>query len=481
MHAAGVFQRAVRRMGDRPFAFDRSTALTYEEADRRTDAVCADLRRRGVSPGNPVAFCAADSVDLLVAIIATWKAGALPSLIDPRTKAESLAYFVEDIGATLTIAEPEQRDRLSEAGADHVVDLKEMGNDVASVDARHDEAAPLFLSYTSGTTGMPKGCILSSGPVTVGTACIADRLGLERSDTLLVSTPTASSFQLVAGLLPALHVGATVGLAAGSTTDEIWAMADEWKATVLVAYPLTLADMVNSAGSSSGPPFRLALSGGSPLAPRIKRDYKDILGIPLLESYGQSELGGFMALGSPHDGSQSTRGYVGRPLPDRLALICDEDGNELPPGDVGEVMVPEGYFAGYKNKAEATADVLEGGLLRCGDLAVADDDGYIKVLGRTRERASAERRGGFLRDVEDAYYDHPDVLHAAVVESRSDGRIRSFVELLPGRQRNGTELTSFAAERVSGGLRPEQTVVLDAMPRTFSGKADRLRLAESGA
>src|SRR5918992_5277772 len=240
MHAAGVFQRAVRRMGDRPFAFDRST-----------DAVCADLRRRGVSPGNPVAFCAADSVDLVVAIIATWKAGALPSLIDPRTKAESLAYFVEDIGATLTIAEPEQRDRLSEAGADHVVDLKEMGNDVASVDARHDEAAPLFLSYTSGTTGMPKGCILSSGPVTVGTACIADRLGLERSDTLLVSTPTASSFQLVAGLLPALHVGATVGLAAGSTTDEIWAMADEWKATVLVAYPLTLADMVNSAGSSS--------------------------------------------------------------------------------------------------------------------------------------------------------------------------------------------------------------------------------------
>jgi long-chain acyl-CoA synthetase len=479
VHAVRVFERAVRREGDRPFAFDRSTAVSYQEADERTDAVCGGLVRRGVSPGDTVAFCAADSVDLLLGIIGTWKAGALPSLIDPRTKEESLAYFVQDIEAGLTVAEPEHHDRLIRAGASSVIGLKDLGHDAVSAEVRHNEKAPLYLSYTSGTTGVPKGCILKSGSVTVGASCTADRLGLQRLDTLLVTTPTASSFQLVAALLPALHVGGTIGLASGSTTDEIWAIAREWKATVLVAYPLTLADMVNSAKSSLDSPFRLALSGGSPLSPRIKRDYQDVLGIALLESYGQSEFGGFMALGSPRDGAQSMQGYVGRPLPDRLALICDREGQEVPSGELGEVMVPEGYFAGYKNKPEATAQVLAGGLLRCGDVAVADDDGHIKVLGRTRERDNAEARGGFLRDVEDAYYEHPDVMHAAVVESKRDGRIRAFVELLVGSHADEDALTSFAAGRVSSGLHPTRTSILEAMPRTFSGKADRLRLAET--
>jgi long-chain acyl-CoA synthetase len=479
VHAVRVFERAVRRERDRPFAFDRSTAVSYREADERTHAVCGGLVRLGVSPGDTVAFCAGDSVDLLLGIIGTWKAGGLPSLIDPRTKQENLAYFVEDIAAGLIVADPEHHDRLREVGANSVISLKDLGHEAVGAQVRHDEEAPLYLSYTSGTTGVPKGCILKSGPVTVGASCTADRLGLERLDTLLVTTPTASSFLLVAALLPALHVGGTIGLAAGSTTEEIWAMAGEWKATVFVAYPLTLADIVNSAKSSLSTPFRLALSGGSPLAPRIKRDFQDVLGIALLESYGQSEFGGFMALGSPRDGARSIEGYVGRSLPDRLALICDGDGQEVPAGQLGEVMVPEGYFAGYKNKPEATEQVLAGGLLRCGDVAIADDDGYIKVLGRTRERDNADVRGGFLRDVEDAYYEHPDVLHAAVVESRSDGRIRAFVELRLGRHVDKDALTSFAAGRVSSGLHPAQTSILDAMPRTFSGKADRLRLAET--
>lgn len=480
MHAIGVFDRAVRRDRDRTFAFDKSTAVSYGEADERTDAIAGDLVGRGVLPGDPVAFCAVDSVDLLLGIIGTWKAGALPSLIDPRTNDDQLPYFVEDVGAGLVGSEPEHRDRLRRAGATEIVDLKDLG-DAASMEGRHDEEAPLYLSYTSGTTGVPKGCVLKSGLVTVGAACIADRLGLSRSDTLLVTTPTASSFQLVAALLPALHVGGTIGLAAGSATDEIWAIAGEWNATVLVAYPLTLADMVNAASPLMDSPFRLALSGGSPLAPRIKRDYQDRLGIALLESYGQSEFGGFMALGSITDGARSGEGFVGRPLPDRIALVCDKRGKELPPGQVGEVMVPEGYFAGYKNKPEATAETLPDELLRCGDLAVADEDGYLKVLGRTREGMNARLRGAFLRDVEDKYYEHADVLHAAVVESAKDGTVQGFVELRAGCRVDAGTLTSFVEQSVPAAAKPAQTTILEAMPRTFSGKADRLRLADGGA
>ena len=479
MDAIGAFRRAVHRGPNRTFAFDPETSITYAEADERSDAVAGAFVEAGLEPGQTVGLSSPDGVGQLIAILGAWKAGLLPGLIDARTADEDLPHLVQDVGAPLVLAAPEQHDRLRGAGAVAVVDVDTFGRGTAGGNPdRHGPQAPLFLSYTSGTTGAPKGAILLSGPVALGTACIADRLGILRDDVLLATTPTPSSFQLVAALLPAIHVGACIGLVAGGSTDRIWAIARERGATVLVAYPLTLADVVNAPQAFEGAsPFRLALSGGSPLAPRIKRDYVERLGIPLLESYGQSELGGFMALGSRADGERSLAGFVGRPLPDRVAFVGGPDGRELPAGEVGEVLVPSGYFDRYRNLPEATARALEGGALHCGDLGIADADGYLKVLGRTREAAAAERRGGFLRELEDSFYEHEDVRHAAVVERTSDDAVVAFVELRDDRRVSEDELASFASAKVPEGLRPVATTVLDRMPRTFSGKANRLRLA----
>ena len=206
----------------------------------------------------------------------------------------------------------------------------------------HDESSPLFLSYTSGTTGDPKGVVLTSGAVTLGAACIAERLRYGMNDVLVATTPVASSFQLVASAMPALHAGAHVVLAAGHHPGEVWEDISAHGGTVLVAYPLTLADVVGLAREAKpAHGLRLALSGGSPLAPRIKRDYREHLGIPLAESYGQSELGGFMVLGTPGDDSAGP----GLPLPDRLAFVAGPDNRELPAGGVGEVVVAEGFLS----------------------------------------------------------------------------------------------------------------------------------------
>ena len=479
MDAVTSFRRAVHRGPDHLFAFDATSSVTYAEADVRSDAIAAALADAGLGPGDIVGLSSPDCVEQLLAILGSWKAGVLPGLIDARTGDEDLAYFVGDVGAKLVLAAPDLHERLGAAGSPAVADIETFGADGGGGDAsRHGPDSPLYLSYTSGTTGAPKGAILRSGPVTLGTSCIADRLGITRDDVLLATTPTASSFQLVAAFLPAVHACATIGLTAGRSTDEIWAIARERGATVLVAYPLTLSDVVQAPQAiEPGASFRVALSGGSPLAPRIKRDYRERLGIPLLESYGQSELGGFMALGGREDGERSLAGYVGRSLPDRPAYVADPDGDELPPGTVGEVVVPSGFFDSYANKPSETATALAGGVLHCGDLGVADADGYLKVLGRTREADAAERRGGFLRELEDALYEHEDVQHAAVVERASDREVVAFVELRAGMSVGDDEIESFAAARVPAGLRPAATSILARMPRTFSGKANRQQLS----
>ena len=480
MDAVSVFGRSVKRFPDRTFVFDAGTTVTYAQADERSDAIASELVGAGLAPGETVGLSSSDRAEQLLAILGIWKAGLLPGLIDARTSDDDLPSFVGDVGAKLVLATPDLHERLGRGGAAEVADITAFGDEASATDRCHGPDAPLYLSYTSGTTGAPKGAILLSEPVSVGTACIADRIGLTREDVLLATTPTASSFQLVAAFLPAIHVGASIGLVAGRSTEEIWSIARERAATVLVAYPLTLADVVNAPQADAGSPFRVALSGGSPLAPRIKRDYRDRFGIPLLESYGQSELGGFMALGGHGDGERSMAGYVGRPLPDRPAYVAGADGEELPPGEVGEVLVPFGFFDSYRNKPDETAEALAGGVLHCGDVAVADPDGFLKVLGRTREARSASRRGGFLRELEDAFYEHEHVQHAAVIERASDGAVAAFIELREGRATSADELTSFAAARVPEGLRPVQTEILETMPRTFSGKANRLSLA-SGA
>lgn len=477
MDIATVFRRSATRYHDRTFLLDQSGSCTYGQANVRTDAIAAELEKRGVTDGAVLGLSASDRVSLWLAIIGAWKAGALPGLIDPRTADKDLPYFVGDVGAELVAAAPELHERLQAAGAGDITDLSSLGESDGVPVSLHGPESPLFLSYTSGTTGPPKGAILNSGPVTLGTACIADRLQLMSDDVLLATTPTSSSFQLVAALMPAIHTGAAVGLVAGSGTQEIWQAARSWKASILVAYPLTLADIVNAPeANETDSTFRAALSGGSPLAPRIKRDYAERIGIQLLESYGQSELGGFMAMGGSADGERALAGFVGRPLPDRPSYVGGADGSELAPEEVGEVLVPFGYFPGYRNKPDKTAESLAGGVLHTGDLGVSDSDGYLKVLGRTGEAAAAARRGGFLRELEDACYEHPDVQHAAVVEC-ADGEVEAFIELREGRSVQSSEIEELAAEKVSKGLRPRATTVLPAMPRSFSGKADRLRLA----
>ncbi|MXZ31518.1 MAG: acyl--CoA ligase [Acidimicrobiia bacterium] len=481
MDIVTVLERACERHAERPALSRDETTVSYGTLGQRVPEVAGTLATLGVRPGSTVGICSPDSIEAWLAVFAAWRLGALPALIDARTPDDRLGYFVGDMDPAVVVSDEENRPRLAEILGIDAAPLAEVAaGGAASAPRNHDEASPLFLSYTSGTTGDPKGVVLTSGPVTLGTACIAERLRYRTDDVLVATTPVASSFQLVASAMPALHTGAHVVLAAGHSPREVWEDIAAQRGTVLIAYPLTLADVVGLAtglAPDTAPEhsLRLALSGGSPLAPRIKRDYRDHLGVPLAESYGQSELGGFMVLGTPGD-ETAPEGFAGRPLPDRLAYVADADNRELSAGAVGEVVVAEGFFGEYRNKPEAYARTTAGGVLHTGDVGVASAQGHIKVMGRVQEADAARCRGGFLREVEDAAYDHPAVRHASVVVDAGE-RVRCFVELAEPGTVGAEEIAEHLRARVPASLVPAGVHVLATFPRTFSGKADRLSLA----
>ncbi len=478
MDIVTVLERACERHADRPALSREGTTVSYAEVGEQVPVVAAALADLGVGAGSTVGVCSPDSIEAWLAIFAVWRLGALPALIDARTPDDRLGYFVGDMDPAVVVSDDENRPRLAEILGIEAARLADVvgADGTATAPNNHHESSPLFLSYTSGTTGDPKGVVLTSGPVTLGAACIAERLGYGMHDVLVATTPVASSFQLVASAMPALHTGAHVVLAAGHTPSEVWEDIAAYDGTVLVAYPLTLADVVGLARENKpAHGLRLALSGGSPLAPRIKRDYREHLGIPLAESYGQSELGGFMVLGTPGD-ETAPEGFAGRPLPDRLAYVADPDNRELPAGSIGEVVVAEGFFGEYRNKPEAFAKTTAGGVLHTGDVGVASAAGHIKVLGRVQEADAAPRRGGFLREVEDAAYDHPAVRHASVVID-GGGDVRCFVELNASGIADEEEIAAHIRARVPESLLPAGVHILDKFPRTFSGKADRLHLS----
>jgi len=475
-----VFRETVNKFSGKCFLFDTETRITYRDADLLSDAIAGDLSNIGIVKDSVVGICGPDQVQIWLLIIAIWKLGALPAMVDPRTPPESIEYFIDDLNAEAMVADFRSFEMLSSKGAKNLILLSDVGmsGNVGKIPSgQHDAASSLFVSYTSGTTGSPKGVVLLSGPVTTGTRFIAERLKLRSTDVLLATTPISSSFQLVAALMPVLHVGATLGLVAGQNIAKICEIVKIEQVSVFIGYPLTLADFVNSVEGGASNSLRLALSGGSPLAPRIKRDYQSKLGISLLESYGQSELGGFMVLGSTDDGDQSFDGYAGRSSSDRNAFVGDEKLNPAIHGEIGEVLVDQGYFARYLNKEEAFKATTAGGFLHTGDLAKSDADGYIKVVGRVQEGVAAKSRGGFLRELEDVAYENKSILHAVVVETKK-GSVVLFVQPKINNEFEISQFQDLIQTSVVPGLLPSIIKVLSSMPRTFSGKADRRLLTE---
>ncbi len=495
---ADMLRRATWRLPERQFLHwsDRGRTITYAEGEVLSDAVAGALAELGVHKGDRVGIFAHNGLDYVMAMFGAWKLGAISAHINVL-QADNLSWFVQDAAPRVLIYtgdlhEVVARNRPYMPSVQHYICFD--GERPGALDWNALLAARLtppavhvdgndaaHLSYTSGSSGKPKGVILAHGPTARATHCIAERLQLTKEDISLGPTSLASSYHLVGNLLPAIHRGACVGVRARWDASTVWQEMDRRGVTFLVANPLLLGELLSSCRAVGRKPvaLRFVLSGGAPVPPELKQAYQEELGVPLVESYGQSELGGFVALGYPRLEHSAKFAAIGPELPDREVRITDEAGREVPIGTPGEILIRGGVMIGYHNLPEKTAEALRDGWLHTGDVGVMDADGYIRLIGRWSERIVMNGQVIFPRPLEEALLRHPAVRYACVIAQPDPhaGQVpKAVVELHPGAEATPEALMEHCNTVLGAANTLRAIEIIAHMPMTPTGKIGRAEL-----
>jgi long-chain acyl-CoA synthetase len=520
--ALDMFRAAVERDPDGEIIRYFDGRITLRELDALTDAFAAGIVDAGFAPGERLAVYLQNVPQFVIAQIGCWKAGGIAVSINPMNKERELTELLTDSGATvlvcleslyrdvaatvvpgtavrtvITTSELEYQTRneprifagIERIACEGTVDMAGLlerfaGQAPPAVTLGPDDIA--FLTYTSGTTGPPKGAMTTHRNVVFNAQTYRDWVGLSSDDVVLGVAPLFHITGLIAHIAISLLIGAPLVLMYRlDPAVTIETIRDE-KATFSVGSITVFIALMNSpaADKDSLRTFTKILSGGAPIPPSTVIAFKETFGHYIHNVYGLTETtspshGTPFGTEGPVDPASGALS-VGVPVYDTVVQIVDDDGNDLPVGEIGELVTtgPQ-VVVGYWNKPEETAKALPGGSLHTGDVGYMDADGWFYIVDRKKDQINAGGYKVWPREVEDVLYEHEAVREAAVVGVPDEYRgesVKAFVSLRPGKSVTEAELIAFAKERMAAYKYPRAIEFLDEIPKTVTGKLLRREL-----
>ncbi|WP_105968061.1 acyl-CoA synthetase [Streptomyces geranii] len=476
----GVLRRSARRVPARVAVEYRERAWTYEKLEDAVSRAAAVLLAEGVTAGDRVAAYGHNSDAYLIAFLACARAGLVHVPVNQNLTGDDLAYIVGQSGSTLVLADPDLADRLPDGV--RTLPLRDADD---SLLARLADTAPyegpesrtedlVQLLYTSGTTALPKGAMMTHRSLVHSYLSAIAALDLSAGDLPVHSLPLYHAAQLHVFLLPYLAVGATNVILDAPDGDAILDLVEAGAADSLFAPPTVWIGLANrpdfATRELSG--LRKAFYGASIMpVPVLERLRERLPKLAFYNCFGQSEIGPLsMVLGpSEHKGRLDS---CGRPVLFVDARVVDEDGQDVPDGTPGEVVYRSPQLCeGYWEKPEETGAAFRDGWFHSGDLVVRDADGYYTVVDRVKDVINS---GGVLiasRQVEDALYTHESVAEAAVVGLPDERWIEAVTAVVvPRGEVTEAELIAHAREKLAHFKAPKRVVFVDELPRNASGK-----------
>lgn len=458
---------------------DTGERVSYGELRERVRAMAAGLRASGIGPGDRVAIALPNGLPAIVSFLAASLAGTAAPL-NPAYRQDEFAFYLEDTDARLLIAEQDGNARRAAAGRGIPSFAPDLASPGPSPEPSPDTIA--LVLHTSGSTGRPKRVPLSHRNLAVSIRNIVATYQLGPEDVSLCLMPLFHVHGLMASTMAALASGGTVVVPGRFNALAFWRLVREhnvtWYSAVPSIHQLILA---RKAGTDGRGALRFVRSCSASLPPELMARMEDYFGIPVLEAYGMTEASHQMA-SNPLPPADRKPGSVGVGTGVGIRIM-DEEGRELPAEQVGEVCIQgPNVIRGYENNPEATAKSFFGEWFRTGDQGVLDCEGYLRLTGRLKELIN---RGGEKigpREIDEVLLQHPSVSEAVcfgVPHPTWGEEIEAAVVLRDGEAADEAALTAFCGKRLAAFKCPKRIHIVAAVPRTASGKIQRLNVAKA--
>lgn len=454
---------------------DSGYVWTYLELSTLARRANAWLARRGLAPGDRLATLAYGGAEQVALFFACQRSGVALVPLNWRLSAAELGAVVEDCSPRLVLFDEEFREAAEALGPRAEPLSCFAGLPPLSWPGAEppEEAVPLIL-YTSGTTGRPKGAMLSTRMLRANAEQTAEGWGLDSGDSTVTAAPLFHTGGWNVLTLPLLLIGGHVTLLKRFDAARVAALAQAGRASVLFGVP-TMLEALLLAGLSRGP--RFVISGGAPCPKRVVDAYLD-LGVSFRQGFGMTEAGP-NCFRFPEGEERRKAGTVGLPMPGTEMRLTDEGGREASEGELW-IGGPH-LFSGYLGRPDETAATLAGGWVRTGDLARRDQDGFYRILGRKKEMYITGGENVYPGEVEAVLLAHPGVREAAVIGVPDERWGESSVAfIVPRAERPLTpqELRAFLDGRLARYKRPRELRFLDELPRNAMGKVLRPALRD---
>jgi long-chain acyl-CoA synthetase len=519
-----LFARGARERPEDPAILYFDTAISQREADDHAHALAAALTERlGVRPGDRVALMLQNVPLAAVAVHAVWLAGGVVTTVNPMNKRRELVHQLTDAAVrvavcleslfdvldpvrdatplehVITVSELDFLDAIPDALRGHerrhcpggvpVVELLDAGAGARVRPSLPDPDAPALLTYTSGTTGQPKGAINTHRAVVHNAEVMTRWYDLGAGDVTVAMAPLFHITGLVCHLATARFSMTPLLLLYRFDAGELLRLVERWRGTFIIG-PLTafiaMLEHPSFAQRDLSSLTKVA-SGGAPVYPAVVARWEDATGVYLHNTYGLTETAapthlvpaGARSPVDPESGALS----VGVPVPNTASKIVGiEDGRELAAGEIGELMTKgPAVTPGYWGRADETRRALDDGWLHTGDVGKRTADGWFFIVDRIKDMINVSGYKVWPRDVEDVLYQHPGVLEASVVGVPDDYRgetVWAYVAPKPGAAVTPEELIAHCRANLAVYKAPRQVVLVDEIPKTPTGKALRRELRE---
>ncbi|MBY0121105.1 fatty acid--CoA ligase family protein [Bacillus sp. S/N-304-OC-R1] len=510
MNLTKQLHETAEKMANKPAYYFMDHKTTYGELNDAVTKFAAGLEKLGLKKGDHIALLLGNSPHFVISLYGAMRLGATVIPINPIYTPDEIGYIVSNgdvkaivmLDLLLPLADKMHKvlpkvehyivcDTPQGQEANHNIHNLSMNHKMKSFSSvielgdlsfndpelENDDVAVIL--YTSGTTGKPKGAMLTHKNLYSNARDISDYLCMSENDRVITTLPMFHVFCLTVALNAPLINGATMIIDPKFSPKEIFQIVEKYKATVFTGVPTMYNFLLQYAQAYGGSlsSLRLCISGGSSLPVALLKDFEEKFNVQVSEGYGLSEASPVTCF-NPLD-RQRKPGSIGTSIINVENKVVNELGEEVPPGEVGELIVRgPNVMKGYYKMPEETASIIRNGWLYTGDLARMDEEGYFYIVDRKKELILVGGYNVYPREIEEVLYDHPNVIEAAVIGVPNPNlgeAVKSYV-VTNNMQLTEEQLIQYCQEHLAKYKVPSSIEFLDELPKNTTGKILRRAL-----